>query len=378
MNDLGPLELLDNLVKSKFEDTISSILVKTNDSSFLSIWLKHPKSSNTPYTMKYLPLFYVIGSQDKDTKLSLKLTTFHGKVLEELNGFDNLLSDEDKIGFVGKLERMQLCQGITMPDNDLKLDASTFSAMYLVERLEENVIVRSHHCQYALYEDSVCKMCFSLNTAYNSTKMKYDPCDEDSFYYDGDDETLQNLYEDGMEESSTFLSSQNKPSEPVYQNSFNDDMDEGSATKSNIEKTRVKKLKQKVNKNEKAKKTSKSLKKESKTQIKCKHCSYETNDIKCLMTHNIQVHTPRFNGVFCDETGTFKCEECSFTTTIRKEYTSHISSHDSSAHQCQLCGKILGRKDSLKSHMNTVHKRPFRCPSCPYETAQESRLTRFL
>ena len=49
--------------------------------------------------MNYLPLFYVIASYDKDSKLSLKLITFHGKVLEELNGFNNLISDQDKLNF---------------------------------------------------------------------------------------------------------------------------------------------------------------------------------------------------------------------------------------------------------------------------------------
>ena len=174
------LELLEGLVKSKFGDSVTSIVAaatNTND-TFLSIWLKQQtnecKSENT-YSMKYLPLFYVIATHDREGKLSLKLITFHGKVIEELNGFDSLLSDEDKINFVKKLERLHLCQGIKMPDNDLKLDASTFSAMYLVERLEQHVIMRSYHCQYALYNDSVCKMCLSLNTAYDANnKMKYE------------------------------------------------------------------------------------------------------------------------------------------------------------------------------------------------------------
>ena len=113
---------------------------------------------------------------------------------------------------------------------------------------------------------------------------------------------------------------------------------------------------------------------------------FETIDIKTLMTHNIQVHSPKFNGNFSDETqelgSTYNCDQCSFSTTVQKEYTSHVAeshsfSADQQSHQCQLCGKILGRKDSLKSHMNSVHKRPYNCPSCPYETAQESRLTRY-
>ena len=56
-----------------------------------------------------------------------------------------------------------------MPDDDLKLDARTFSSMYIVERLQEAVVVRSYHCQYALYEENAaCKMCSDLSVAYDS------------------------------------------------------------------------------------------------------------------------------------------------------------------------------------------------------------------
>ena len=103
------------------------------------------------------------------------------------------------------------------------------------------------------------------------------------------------------------------------------------------------------------------------------------------MMHNIEVHSPQFNGHFSDSetpnmmTTPLQCEECSFYTSVEKEFADHMNTfHDlSAAFPCKLCGKVVGRKDSLKTHMNTVHKRPYKCPSCPYETAQESRLTRY-
>ena len=103
------------------------------------------------------------------------------------------------------------------------------------------------------------------------------------------------------------------------------------------------------------------------------------------MMHNIEVHTPQFNGRYSDSettaaiSSTFQCEECPFYTTLEKEYVDHITTFHglSETFPCKLCGKVLGRKDSLKTHMNTVHKRPYKCPSCPYEPAQESRLTRY-
>ena len=377
--EVSAVELLDALVKNRFDDLMSSILITSGESSFLSIWRKQTAFTDTPFAMKYLPIFYVIASQEKETKLSLKLITYHGKILEELNGFDNLLSDEDKISFVGKLDRMQLCHGIRMPDNDLKVDASTFSAMYLVERLEQNVIVRSHQCQYGLYEDTVCKMCASLNTAYDANRMKHESFDEDSLYFnDNEEESIQTMYDDV---SAHYLSSPLITSNTIYDQSLNVGVNGSFPVDCKLEKNRRKKTKvNEASKSEKGKKKSKLIKNGSKTVIRCKHCSYETTDIKLLMMHNIEVHSPRFNGSFCNETGMFQCDECSYSTTIKKEYSNHITDMhpDLTPHQCKLCGKVLGRKDSLKSHMNAVHKRPYKCPSCPYETAQESRLTRHI
>ena len=93
--------------------------------------------------------------EDGSKKLSLKLITFHGKIVDQINEADHpLMTDEDKVNFVGKLDKLKLCKGIEMPDTDLKLDARTFSSMYLVERLQQEVIIRSYNCQYALYENS--------------------------------------------------------------------------------------------------------------------------------------------------------------------------------------------------------------------------------
>ena len=114
-----------------------------------------------------MPLFYAIGSLDDNNKLSLKLITFHGKIVDQINEADHpLMTNDDKLNFVGKLEKLKLCMGIEMPDTDLKLDARTFSSMYLVERLQQDVIIRSYHCQYALYDNPVCKMCTALSSAY--------------------------------------------------------------------------------------------------------------------------------------------------------------------------------------------------------------------
>ena len=100
---IGSLHELESLVASHYEETMSSFRASSGTCSFLTIWQKDSLECEKKYKMTYLPLFYVIASQDKDTKLSLKLITFHGKILEELSGYSNLLSNDDKLKFIAKL-----------------------------------------------------------------------------------------------------------------------------------------------------------------------------------------------------------------------------------------------------------------------------------
>ena len=142
---------LSLLIANKFHNTFTTIPIvcKANGLRFLSIWrlpTAESASVNGHGIMgTYIPLFYAIATLDhhNNNKLSLKLVTFHGKIVDQINEADHpLMTDEDKVNFVGKLEKLKLCHGIKMPDSDLKLDARTFSSMYLVERLQNDVIVR--------------------------------------------------------------------------------------------------------------------------------------------------------------------------------------------------------------------------------------------
>ena len=56
------------------------------------------------------------------------------------------------------------CRSGQKLDNTLKLDTETFTFLYLVEQLEESVVVRSRKCQFVLYkESSICDMCSNLS-----------------------------------------------------------------------------------------------------------------------------------------------------------------------------------------------------------------------
>ena len=378
----GSLEELESLILDHFENTMLSFHVTSSTSSFLTIWQKHASESQEKYKMTYLPLFYVIASLDKDTKLSLKLITFHGKVLEELSGFSNLLSNEDKLNFVRKLSRMKLCEGVRMPDNDLKLDASTFSAMYLVERIEQNIIIRSQQCQYGLYNGSVCKMCSTLNTAYSSNKVKYEAHEQDSFYFEEALEEPQEMFETETGQSLYGLPTVLEANHETGEDGLGLETKHIISPTKTVENRNKKPKSNKVLKRGKRKASENLTKDEKKRVLKCKHCPHQTTDIKSLMMHNIEAHTPKFNGTFDDDSGSnLNCEECSFTTSDKVEYIKHMTSfHESEGtlFPCKICEKVFSRKDLLKEHMNTLHKRPYKCPSCPYETAQESRLTRHI
>ena len=62
------------------------------------------------------------------------------------------------------MTRIHLCNGIKVPDNELQLDAQTFSFLYMVEQLEENVIIRSRQCRLGVSNNiAVCESCLALS-----------------------------------------------------------------------------------------------------------------------------------------------------------------------------------------------------------------------
>ena len=174
MANLQKLEALNNLVVGELSDSFVSLRVFANETPFVSFWhqpqqQQHQEAaavSFQPFSMKYLPLFYVIASLDQEGNLSLKLITFHGKLIDEVNeaNEEGELSPEDVINFISKLSYLHLCQGVQFPDVQSKLDLKMFSSLYVLEHLEENVTLRSVHCNFALCpEDLTCDACTALS-----------------------------------------------------------------------------------------------------------------------------------------------------------------------------------------------------------------------
>ena len=88
MMDEGPLETLENLLKSNFGDLVVSLAVSTKGSLFLSAWQQPSELSSTKISMEYLPIFYLIAAVHDDLKLSLKLISYHGVVIDDLQEKD--------------------------------------------------------------------------------------------------------------------------------------------------------------------------------------------------------------------------------------------------------------------------------------------------
>ena len=163
---------LERTISTHFNDLSYSTTVSGNGSSLLTIWQHPSKQSSKGISMRDLPLFYIVASVNESQQLRLRLMTFHGKVVNELSeDINNPVEETTKITFIQKLNHIQLCQGVKVLDPTLKLDPQTFTFLYLVELLDQNVIVRSRQCQFGLENGKlVCEICEALNESATNKK----------------------------------------------------------------------------------------------------------------------------------------------------------------------------------------------------------------
>ena len=163
MRNQQVLEDLEEFVRGHFDDLLVSMSISATGSLFLNIW-QQPSELNVGYVMKFNPLFHVIATIDEDSNLSLKLVTFHGKIVGEISDGDTQLTTEAKLNFIKRLQQSNLCKGFEFIEMGLRLDPKTFSTIYLVEQFEESVIIRSRECEFMVNEEQpVCKPCLFLS-----------------------------------------------------------------------------------------------------------------------------------------------------------------------------------------------------------------------
>ena len=206
-----PLEVFEDLIIECFglkqqahtyceDKLILSHGVSRSGSPFLCIWeslrsrlneSKDHTKCDKEFELEYLPAFYVVAifnksSVDDQPLISLRLITFHGKIVSELKEIqDRPLADEERLNFIKQLmdQNLRLCLGLSLPsknggldimDQTLMLNAQTFTSLYLVEQFNQEIVVRSRQCNFVLYKkDGVdrCKECTSLNKV-NDVKPK--------------------------------------------------------------------------------------------------------------------------------------------------------------------------------------------------------------
>ena len=351
----NPLQRLENLIKTQFGELCVSLSLSYNQTPYISIWQQAVASE---CFMKFLPLFHVIGFIKDNGKLVLQLITFHGKVLEEMNENESNkpMAEDDQINFVGRLTQAKLCQGVKRLENNLKLDPETFTFLFLVEQLEENIIVRSRNCQFVLYNgNSTCEMCLNLckeevNSKHGTDAGEVsDMCqDMESSHKDLqeirncitglDNESLYTRKNYQVHEYPIDRESQIFPEESFQENSTKD------ATCVDRNKT-------------------------------CRNCSFASSSLNILIRH-IQVSHK--------EVKYFKCKLCAFDCKFKKTLLRHVSeTHNTTKnveikdYKCKECNYVAKTKRSLNAHVSNAHEgpKPFDCAWCGYKTVSNHKLT---
>ena len=361
------LEALDSLVESQFSDSLASSIVATNTSLYLSVW-KQPrtqaKGNDRELGMNYLPLFYIIGSV-QDQKLSLKLITYHGKVIDEVNEKDFPMDDGNKLGFIGKLNEIKLCRGICFDNENVNWSVQS---NLLLELLETNIVLRSRQCEFAVFDDDDARVCDHCE------RMSIEDLKENIFQ--SESKSYMNLPIVQMEQDVTSDTKEVLTEEAVfepYDEEYVPTMSH-AAKKKRVLKRKGTKRKLKRNSNTVPKKEI--LKEhvgsahEIEEKLSCSQCSFSTKKPNKLTEHNQKVH---------EKICTFQCEQCEYKFAYKRELDKHISAVHMKIKPflCNFCSYETAYKSQLSWHINIVHNKvkPFLCEYCPYKTSQKRNLT---
>ena len=423
-NTLDTLKSFEIFVRLKFGDSLICIPVITDGGDrFISIYhrLNATQSSTGMYGMRYLPLFYVIGAIDENFELSLKLITFHGKIIDELkvskpsNVEHNAQpSDNEKVEFIQRLKYMKLCQGTKIMDNEREQRLKDFSDFCLIEQLEDNIIIRSRYCKFAILEnetDFKCEMCASLNATepitYNKEKKKRRKLkknySEDGFTIFNEDEgsitgTSQYDVSEGYFKPELELPSvkeENTDEEYLsdeYQNGYNYDGggsdyrpdsqnlaynetdfdDEWTPHSSNFEETQLSTAISDSPSMIPGEHPLPDMHKNSGKTFKCKHCTYVSTEKQEMVKHISLTHRKM-------KQRTLKCKYCDYKTIDKPQLIQHIQeSHDpEKPYSCDSCAFKTKEKRTLVQHIIAVHdkSKSYLCEQCSYATPSKGRLS---
>lgn len=401
MTRCDKLDAVNNSIVGELSESFVSLRVFTDEAPFISFWHQSPTPSTkeTILKMRYLPLFYVIACLDEEDKLCLKLITFHGKLVDEINeSHDGFIPKEDMLTFVKKLSYLHLCGGVQLPDIQTKFDLSMISSVYLLEHVEESVIIRSAQCNFALSQEvRVCDACAALSSTEEGVGDSSSVLPDYVSYCD-----TSNDFQEQSEVQTTPKEQLGIVSIQIQSNMLEVPNDhEGTKSfiiyaedsKMNLEPknpsiplipilTTLKPCDSKPTDIETKESvptlittsTSLNITKASKRlrlrkPHKCPHCYHTTRKKQHLKDHILAVH---------EKVRPFACEHCSYSATTNSTITKHIKIvHDKNLTLlCDRCDYKTSTNQNLLRHVNTVHEKikPFRCGKCPHATTTQRDL----
>ncbi|KAL7638111.1 UNVERIFIED_CONTAM: hypothetical protein RMT77_011736 [Armadillidium vulgare] len=97
----------------------------------------------------------------------------------------------------------------------------------------------------------------------------------------------------------------------------------------------------------------------------CSLCSYGTNRLYHLKRHTWQVHS---------STKVLKCSKCTFESRDRKEYRSHVLSHEKVVMKCPECDFEMSARYYKQHILTHSENKLFRCGLCPYSASKVNYL----
>ena len=413
---------LESFVRLQFGDSLVCMPVYTpdDDGRFIIIYcrptVKGDLKSDIWCSMKYLPIFYIIGIVDGNLELSLKLITYHGKNVDELK-LTNVYYDDNpsdysidkrKIEFIQRLNNLKLCQGVKFPDADITHSLHTLSESYLIECLENDIVLRSRHCTFAIPKDQdkgACDTCSSLSRKQSERKLKragkrrknQNKYDEDDFTIFSEERNFIHPSQDDINTEYT-KHEENVPNDEesehsylpdVYENGYtydgggnrdghvleyNDEEMDFSWSVGNPILSQVNEKQELLGGTDSVHDglVESSLPDNKSTFHQCKQCSYQTIEKSELIMHISSVHRKM-------KQRTFKCKYCVHKTSNKSQLLRHIQdSHDpEKPYSCDSCQFKSKEKRTLVQHVVAVHDKTksYLCEQCSYSTPSKGRLS---
>ena len=359
MTEEGPLEELEKLIKDHFGELIVSLAVSAKGSLFLSCWQQTSELPEASFFMEYLPMFYLIGSLDDESKLYLKLISYHGIVIDNLSEDDQPISSDAKIGFIKKLVALQLCGGVEVT-NGMKVDTSS----YLIEKLEQKVFVRSRHCNFGVDGGrKFCDACKSLGK-----EISYEKSRSNTSFIGPNQQRRDELEISNMDPKSVPTSQatntfslanvklEAKEDEPTTGND-EEYFDIDTADK---------------------------LMGDADTLLSDQHFNqdYESEELpevnKPFKVRRYGSKRLRLDRSKCPQVGPFLCDQCGDTFAHADELKIHIevTSHQSKETAiCFQCGDILESRVAFRKHL-WLHEdlRPYKCRQCDFTSTVKEHI----